>query len=472
MNSIRSRLLLWQMSALLIVALIAGALTYAFARRGFDHVRDYGLEQIASSVLRHDETPIPDLPGKRSPEVKEIARPLASTSAQSDVPLVGTTGTSEAVDTEPDEGQFVSQIWSPKGILVFSSLEDSGPDLQSAGFHTATWRGQMWRTYTLVRNNRTAQVAVALELRDNSFRAMLPWVLVPTGLMMLLLGLLIHQAVKRALQPLDALSRQIGSRGISELHALDMNNLPKEVAPLAQALNKLLAQLDQLLGSQRQFLADAAHELNTPLAAIKLQAQLTRKAHASERDAALNELDKGIARAIHLAAQLLQLARLEPDAHTPEFCQVQLHELVRQAVISLSPLAESRGTDLGLLRCERTSLMGDPHALRALLDNLIGNALHYSPSGSQVDVNLAAKDGHVHLSVCDNGPGISKDMRERVLERFVRLQPGDTTGSGLGLSIVQRIVESHGGTLTLNETPGGGLSVVVTLPLPGTHPPA
>ena len=467
MNSIRSRLLVWQMSALIAVALMAGALTYTFARRGFDQVRDYGLEQIASSVLRHDETPIPE--GETSAPKDKSAVPTDSVAPEVTSAIDATAG-DDPIDTEPDEGQFVSQVWSPKGILVFSSLEDNGPALQPPGFHNAEWNGQQWRTYTVVRSSRTAQIAVALQDRDSSFYALIPWVLVPIGVLVLLLGLLIHEAVKRALRPLDILSQQIGSRGLSELHALDTTDLPTEVAPLARALNNLLAQLDHLLGSQRQFLADAAHELNTPLAAIKLQAQLTRKARDSERDAALNELDTGIARAIHLASQLLQLARLEPDARKPELTEVHLHELVRQAVITLSPLAEARGTDLGLLKCEPATLMGDPHALRALLDNLIDNALRYTPAGSQVDVDLTVKEGHAQLSVSDNGPGIAKDMRERVLERFVRLQPGDTTGSGLGLAIVQHIVESHGGTLTLSETPGGGLSVLVTLPLAGPPP--
>jgi two-component system, OmpR family, sensor kinase len=462
LNSIRSRLLLWQMSALLIVALMAGALSYTFARRGFDEVRDYGLEQIASSVLRHDETPIPPAegiaPSGNSDSASVTPAPDATTASE-------VTATDEVIDTEPDEGQFVSQVWSPKGVLVFSSLEDNGPALQPPGFHIAEWNDQKWRTYTVVRAYRTAQVAVSLRDRDSSFYALIPWVLVPIVLMMLLMGLLIHEAVKRALRPLDALSEQIGSRGLSELHALDTTELPSEVAPLALALNNLLNQLDLLLGNQRQFLADAAHELNTPLAAIKLQAQLTRKAQDSERDAALTELDTGIERAIHLASQLLQLARLEPEARTPERSEVQLHELVRQAVITLSPIAESRGIDLGLMKCESALLMADPHALRAMLDNLIDNALRYSPAGSQIDVELTVHNGQAQLRVSDNGPGIAADQRERVLERFVRLQPGETTGSGLGLAIVQHIVDTHEGTLVLQETPGGGLTILVNLPI-------
>lgn len=434
------------MSALLAAALIASLLTFVVARQGFDQVRDYGLKQIAHSVLRHDETPIPDDAPDSAPEA------LAP-------------GSDEDLDNGPDEGQFVSQVWSPKGELVFSSLEDNGPPLQAAGFHLVDWKSQTWRTYTLPRGKRTVQVAVSQQDRDSSFYDLLPWVMVPMVVLVLVLGLLLREAIKRALRPLDNLSAEIGRREISELHALDTTDLPQEIAPLAQALNTLLAQLDHLLGSQRQFLADAAHELNTPLAAVKLQAQLARRVSDDEREAALNELDRGIERAIHLASQLLALARLEPDQRKPERCEVAWHDTVRQAVIDLSPLAEARHTDLGLLRCEPATVMADPHALRALMDNLIDNALRYSPRGAQVDVDFFVDGAWATLRVSDNGPGIAPEQRARVLQRFVRLHPGDTTGSGLGLAIVQNIVDASGGQLLLSDTPGGGLTVSVRLPL-------
>ena len=455
MNSIRSRLLIWQISALLIAALLAGALTYLFARRGFEEVRDFGLLQIAHSVLRHDETPIP----QAAPDPTVDLTSINEEGSANNVALAD-----EGDATEPDEGQFVSQIWSPSGTLVFSSLEDNGPTLQLPGFHTVEWQGQNWRTYTLLTKGRTAQVAVSVKDRDSAFYEFLPWVLVPMIALVLFLAMIIHQAVKRALRPLDKLRQQIDQRAVSDLHALDANNLPTEVAPLALALNQLLAQLDQLLVQQRQFLADAAHELNTPLAAVKLQAQLVRRAPIEDRDASLNELDRGIERTIHLASQLLQLARLEPDARPPERSAVAWHELVRQAVIQLAPLAEEREIDLGLLSCEPVQVQADAHALQALLNNLIDNALRYAPRGAQVDVALAAQAGWAELMVSDNGPGIEPAQRERALQRFVRLSGSEATGSGLGLAIVHSIVQAHGGEIQLAVTPGGGLTVCVRLP--------
>jgi two-component system OmpR family sensor kinase len=212
-------------------------------------------------------------------------------------------------------------------------------------------------------------------------------------------------------------------------------------------------------------MADAAHELNTPLAAIKLQAQLARRARDGERQTALDDLDAGIERAVHLTAQLLQLARLEPDARQPVHVPVQLDALVRQAVGAFSAQAEQRGTDLGVLQADAVSVPGDPHALRAMLDNLIDNALRYTPAGARVDVRLRREGGQALLEVMDNGPGIPASQRQRALERFVRLNQTEATGSGLGLAIVRETAQLHGATVELDETPGGGLTVRIHIPL-------
>jgi two-component system, OmpR family, sensor kinase len=463
LKSIRSRLLFWQISALLLTALLTGLLSYQFARHGFDQVRDYGLQQIAESVMRHDETPLPS----RTPS--EVPAPSAG-------PEPGISSTESATDTvdeapgEPDEGQFVSQIWSQDGTLLYSSLEDDGPPLQPVGYHQVSWQDQVWRTYTVARNLRTVQVAVSVLDRDQVFAELLPWVLLPTGMLVVILGLLIHEAVSRALRPLENLRRDIGDRAVAELHAVPTNDLPDEVAPLAHTLNHLLDRLDQLLAGQRQFLANAAHELNTPLAAIKLQAQLARRARGDDREEAIDALDAGIERAIHLTAQLLQLARLEPDVREPERSLVQLDGIVRDAVIAFSPQAEQHRSDLGLLHSDPVQVLGDGHSLRVMLDNLIDNALRYAPEGARIDVSLRAENGHAVLEVADNGPGIAPSEREQVLERFVRLQPSGPTGSGLGLAIVREIAAQHGASLSLLDTSGGGLTVRVVLPLiPPAH---
>lgn len=442
MNSIRNRLLLWLLTSVLVTTLVVGYLTARLTWSGFNNVRDMGLEQIAQTVMRHDEAaPAPPPPSMRS----------------------------DTLERE-DLDQFVSQIWAPDGRLIYSSLADIGPPLQSAGHNIVTWQGQSWRLYTLPHPHRTVQIAITTDIRRRHFYSLTPWLLVPLSLLVFTLGLLARVGVTRVLQPLEDLRRDLSQRNPQGLQAVDTTGLPVEVAPLAQTLNQLLERVDQLLGNQKRFLADAAHELNTPLAAVKLQAQIVRRCGPEERATALAELDAGIERAARLASQLLQLARLEPEARQPMMAPLRVDDLLRQAVAAFSARAEQQGCDLGLLEAAAVTINGDAHALRTLVDNLIDNALHHAGAPVRIDVGLRVEGEHAVLSVSDSGPGIPRVDRARVMERFVRLAPGDGKGSGLGLSIVREIAGWHGAAVVLEETPGGGLTVCVRLPLQGTGP--
>jgi two-component system, OmpR family, sensor kinase len=453
MNSIRSRLLIWQIGALLLTSLLASVLTYELAWKGFNRVRDYGLEQIAYSIMRHDtqdwlddppDPPAADRTGDGAPATQE--------------------GSGE--DAAEDQGQFVSQIWTAGGRLIYSSLTDTGPPLQAPGLHRVEWDGIQWRTYTLADRDRVIQVATLADRRIAAFAQYIPWLLAPLALILLLLGFLIRASVTSALNPLRQLSRELGRREATLLDPIEIADLPDEVRPVVETLNDLLGKVDSLVTTQRQFLADVAHELNTPLAAIKLQAQLAQQARRQGHGvgASLEELQAGIERAVHLVAQLLQMARLEPDAARVEPAPVALGELARERVMAFSAQADQRGIDLGLEAQPVPSVLGDANALRVLLDNLIDNALRYCPAGARIDVRLRPQAGEVVLEVVDNGPGIPAQDRTRVLERFVRLRPADTTGSGLGMAIVRQIAEQHHAPLALLDSQGGGLTVQVRLP--------
>ena len=458
MKSIRQRLLLWQIGALIVTAVLVSVLTYTLAWNGFNRVRDYGLQQIAYSVLRH---------GVRPTTPPRAAPPPAAANDSSETVADGEGREENPPDEEPyeDLGQFVSQIWTPGGNLVYSSLDSIGPPLQTPGLHIVEWDGELWRVYALAERGQVVQVAVTSSDRAASFAELAPWLLAPLGLLVLLLGLIIHTAVGSALAPLNAMGREIRRRDTRDLRAMPRDDLPEELEPLAEALNELLARVDGLLTTQRQLLADAAHELNTPLAAVKLQAQLARRASDAQRSAALDELDQGIERATHLVAQLLQMARLEPDVRERQPRAVRLDTLAARVVGAFSAQAEARDIDLGLDSSEAALVWADPAELRVLLDNLVDNATRYCPRGSRVDVRVERDASHARLWVCDNGRGIPAEDRERVLQRFVRLNPDDSTGSGLGLAIVASIVTQSLGQLRLQDTPGGGLSVVVEWPL-------
>jgi signal transduction histidine kinase len=430
MNSIRGRLLLWQTSALLLTGLLVSVITYALAWDAFNKIRDYGLEQIAYSVVRHGIEYDND------------------------------------EDVRNDRGQFVSQIWGADGKLLYSSLEDVGPPRQELGLHVIQWERAEWRVFSIKEGGLTIQVATTSANRARRFAAIAPWLLIPLVVLVVVLGLLIRAAVTRALAPLQQVRSEIGQRGVQSLHALDSHSLPDEVAPLVETLNDLLTRLDQALVAQRRFIADAAHELRTPLTAVKLQAQIARRAESDEeRDAALAQLSSGVDRAAHLVDQLLGMARLEPAARQAVFAPLALDALAKKVVADFSTLADTRNIDLGVGECQALTLVGQTESLRMMLGNLVDNAVRYTPDGGRVDVELREHEGMALLSVSDTGPGIPEAERERVFERFQRLADPEIPGSGLGLSIVKQVVALHGGKVNLSDAPEGGLRVEILLPL-------
>jgi signal transduction histidine kinase len=323
-----------------------------------------------------------------------------------------------------------------------------------------------WRVYSLEEGGLTIQVATTSASRARRFATIAPWLLIPLVVLVLVLGLLIRAAVGRALAPLEQVRAEIRQRGVMSLHALDPRGMPDEVAPLVDALNDLLVRLDHALVAQRRFIADAAHELRSPLTAVKLQAQIASRAHTdSEREAALAQLSGGVDRAAHLIEQLLHMARLEPSARQTTFTPISLDAMIKQVVANFSTQADARDIDLGVGACAALTLNGQAESLRMLLGNLVDNALRYTPVGGRIDVELSADEDNALISISDSGPGIPKSERERVFERFYRLAGSETPGSGLGLAIVKQVAVLHGGRVELDASPAGGLLVRVFLPL-------
>ena len=230
------------------------------------------------------------------------------------------------------------------------------------------------------------------------------------------------------------------------------------------ALNALLQRLGQSLETQRAFVADAAHELRSPLTALKLQLQLLKRAGSeAERSAAADALAAGIERAARLVEQLLALARSEPGAAAAAQ-RLDLSELVREAVADTVPLALSRGTQFELSAGQPVWVDGDAAALRVLARNLADNAVRYAPRGARVEVQVSQPDGVPMLQVDDSGPGIPPAERERVFDRFYRRGLAEESGSGLGLAIVRSVAQRHGATVALDDSPLGGLRVTLRFP--------
>ncbi len=432
MNSIRRRLLLWLLAGLSLVLAASGYATYRQARAETNALFDYQLQQTALALRNQNLLAL-------------------------------------AIGAESDSGgDLLVQIWDrSRGLLYVSQRQRELPFATQAGFTDLAWRDESWRLFALHTGDRIVQVAQPLGVRlrmsaDIALHNLAPFLLLLPGM-----GIVVWFGVGTGLRPLYRITADIQRRRPGALEPVPAERLPAEITPLVHALNDLLARLAQTLDNQRQFIADAAHELRTPLTAVRLQAELARQATADkERAVALQDLDAGLERATHLVEQLLAMARLDAHPTVGRLEPVDLLALARTVVTAQAAIADARGLDLGLLPSESVAITGDPVELRTLLDNLVDNALRYTPDGGRVDVGVQRTEAEAVLAVRDNGPGIPPAERERVFDRFYRGGATATPGSGLGLAIVKRIADRHQARVCLNEPEDGqGLRITVHFPL-------
>ncbi len=452
MTSIRARLLLSLLAALALAAALVGGITYRNVLHETEALFDYQLRQMALSLRDQGE--------------------IAS-------------GDAAALN---DEGlDFVVQIWRIDGRSVYASRAHRAlPSQAVLGLAEIRVDGERWRSFAVAARDKVIQVAQPVRIRqglaaDAALRGVLPLLLAAPAMAAALWWL-----ITRSLRPLARVARQVAEQDAATLQPLPAADLPDEVAPLVSALNALLARLGQAWGQQRAFVADAAHELRSPLTALKLQAQVLRRlsepaaaaappGNNADRAAALDALVAGVDRASRLVEQLLTLARSEPGAPAPTAQPVALAALLRQVLADhAAALAAARGSHVELLVDQTPvppitglgdsgiTVLGDPAALAVLVRNLVDNALRYTPAGGQVRLTLASNRTGPLLAVDDNGPGIPEAERERVFERFVRgAAAADAAGSGLGLAIVRSIAQRHGASVALGESALGGLRVAV-----------
>lgn len=432
MKSIRRELLLWLLLGLVGAVAAAGMSTYFQARREANALFDYELRQLALSV----------------------ANDRLSVMPRGDV-------------DELDE-DFVIQVWSHDQALLYSSWPRAAiPWQATSGYADLAGRRGHWRAFAVTADERLVQVAQRLSVREELAAAMAFRVVSPLLVILPLLGTLVWLTVRRGLRPLTSVTSAVHARTAAALEPLAEVDLPVEVRPLVYALNDLLRRLGRALATQRGFIADAAHELRTPLTAVQLQLELARGAATqTEREAAFDDLQRGVARAIHLVGQLLTLARQEPGVNGSVFEAVDLSDIARLVVAEQAPMALARKVDLGVGSAMPSIIQGDPEALRVMLGNLVDNAVRYSPAGGRVDVAVTRSAQCVVLSVQDSGPGIPARDRDRVFDRFVRGDSPDAAGSGLGLAIVKSVADRHRAAVRLESGPGErGLHISIGFPL-------
>ncbi len=433
MKSIRARLLVWLLGAVLLTGLGGGWLIYRNALAEANAFFDYQLRQTALTL--RDQSFQYALP----PDL-----------------------------TINDPGyDFVVQVWSLDGVRIYLSHPHTVlPGITTLGFSNVDTTGGQWRVFGAEARRQVIQVAQPISVRSAQAARLALRTLVPFASFVPLLAAAIWFLVGLSLRPLDRLASTVATRDPASLQPLPDADLPGEARPLVASLNTLLGRLNEVLQRERAFIADAAHELRTPMTALRLQIEAVEKSvDAIERMQALAQLAAGVERSSRLVEQLLSLARQDPGNDRPHVA-VALDRIAAEVVAEMVPLADRKPVDLGLEETFPVQIQGDEDSLRTLTRNLVDNAIRYTPPGGKVDVAILRTPNQVTLRVTDTGPGIAPADRSKVFDRFVRLTGSGAIGSGLGLAIVKTIADAHGATVSLDDGPGGrGLAVSVCFAL-------
>lgn len=370
------------------------------------------------------------------------------------------------------------QVFHEGHLVMRSANAGTVPmSAQPRGFSTVRLSdGSQWRVFSTHGAERDVQVYVGEQTasRREILRAVLLGMLLPLMIALPLLALLLWWAVRQGLDPLRQLGDVLGHRRPQALEPVELGNMPSEMRPMINALNGLLQRIENMVMTERRFTADAAHELRTPIAAIRAQAQVALGAGSDvlQRDHALRYTLAGCDRATRLVEQLLTLARLEaaPAAVASSVVPVNLSGLARSVAADLAPAAMARHQILELeagTPCWVTGNGGNDVLIGVMVRNLIDNAMRYSPDGAKVLLNVVTEGGQPVLRVEDSGPGMTDSQIARLGERFYRVLGSDQPGSGLGWSIVKRLADVFGARIQVSRSSLlGGLAVEVRWPLP------
>ncbi len=436
-RSLRHLLLLLVSVVILLIWGTAAALSYRQARHEVQELMDDQMAQSAALILAqatHNPAHLVDL-------ATETALLLGALKQQNILPL-----------------EFsISQ--GDGSILVRSSHGPAAGHPPELGYANIDHEGERWRSLIMATpdDRYRIQVAQSIRLRNEEALEIATKTVLPLALFIPVLLGLVYWSVRRGLRPLDDLAAQVATRSSDNLQGLDDNRAPLEAKPLVTALNRLLRRLGETLANERRFTADAAHELRTPLAAVKIHAQVALASHDEAQRHALHQVVSGTERATRLVEQLLRLARLDPLARLPDPRPIDLSSLAKALVEQARQLAPERHDDVQIdTPAEKILVDGNADLLELAVRNLLDNALRYSTPGTQVSVFAGIDHGSAVCGVRDNGPGVAATELPRIIERFYRGRNTTAEGSGLGLAIVRRIAELHGARLEVENLSAGG----------------
>ncbi len=376
---------------------------------------------------------------------------------------------------EPAESyldRFNFQVWTNGGTLLLHSSTAPRIPLTAEvdGFNDKSISDQNWRVFTTY-NDKAGIRTVLAERYDT--RNELGHKIAQDDLYIMLLtfplsGLLIWIIIGRGLASLDKVAEEVANRAPSHLEPVSLEEVPEEIKPVIDELNQLFFRLKEGFEREKRFAADAAHELRTPLAALKAQAQVAlNTSNMEEKNLALHKLIASVNRSTHIVQQLLTMSKLVPEAtQMSEEDDINLEKVTRDILAMMAPFAVEKHIELEFEHEEHLpSIKGNTTALGILIRNLVDNAIRYTNEQGRISVQLLKNNNEVVLEVCDNGPGIPPELQSRVFERFFRVLGNKSPGSGLGLAIVRQICELHGGRIILGSPyANSGLIVRIYLP--------
>ena len=433
-NSLRRTALVWMTVLLALVGLATVMISYRLARDQAAEFLDGQMRQVALNAGA-------GLPAAAAP----------------------------AVDQDPED-QLAVTIWNADGSLAHASPADPDIRRQSrTGFADVTAGGDRWRVYVASEGGRVVQVAQRMTVRDEIAQSAALGAAAPVVIAIPLLWLVVGWALRRTLARLTFFASDIAARGASAAGPIPLDDIPTEVVPVVESMNGLIERLRAALDAQKRFLADAAHELRTPLAAMQIQVEGLSSANQESLAGPQAALAQGTRRVSALVDQLLQLARLdEPSESATE--RVDVAQLVLDCVGDHALVADRNGVDLGVDADAAAAPVGAGAELRVLVSNLIENAVRYTPSGGSVDVRVRNSDSRASVEVLDTGCGLPPGSEARIFDRFYRGGSG-TGGSGLGLAIARRIAERNGLRLTVENRSDGRSGVLARVELPTGEKP-
>ncbi len=363
---------------------------------------------------------------------------------------------------------LVVQIWSAGD--TDEPRRTSDPDIAlpraQTGFSSIEFDGEAWDVFALAAGDEYIQIAESRSMRNRNALRVAFWSLLPVLALLPLLVLTIAVTVRLSLRPMERVGRRAAKVDLHALKPLEVEKAPVELRPFIESINRMIERLSVLVNAERKFIADAAHELRSPISAMQLQIDNLRDAPPDQYRERFDELRRGVARTGSLVSQLLGLARAEIGGAQRAVETIALTRLVPDVLADLLPLADARGVDLGVERLDEASVRATEGDMRVLVKNLIDNAIRYVHAGGRVDISVLRDGQKVTIDVIDDGPGIAEKDLPHVFDRFFRAANNDMEGSGLGLAIAQALAQSYGGHVTLANRDDAQSGVVARIELP------